>query len=384
MDGNLYSGRKQIQNYSTCHFHPFNLIESDWFWLILIAMCVRLVVEPRHWILRLELMLMGRDSHVSTRQAKLAATREINVHSAICPMRQIRAQWPEEFVNIHVTALKKECLRWKLSETFNFLRLIKLWPGDLHTSVPCKTVPQLCPAPGTRASRYLVCAMGFRFWSCNCPHFWGAGWTFKLCLSWILSSYALSCLDLFGVLRSMKTSLTFVPLQVVCDPQFPQGLEAPSSSGGPGRCPRGFTGRSSKASFRAEIGHQISRRSSRRASEHFVPGAEISTLKGLFACKLFYRFCQVGTVWAAISVLLRPDFQDDGILKDEGLVHSKHRCWICSQRQDKIMFLWHHGTLYRKNMDVFLVCRPSSLDLLSRSSTVPCFPQNLLWSCKPE
>ena len=124
---------------------PFSSIQFDWVWLILIAMCVRLVVEPRHWILRLELMLMGRASHVSTRQPRLAATREINVHSAICPMRQIRAQWPEEFVNIHVTALKKECLRWKLSETFNLSRLIKLWPGTYTLQCPVKPYHSYVP-----------------------------------------------------------------------------------------------------------------------------------------------------------------------------------------------------------------------------------------------
>ena len=163
---------------------PFSGIQFDWVWLILIALmlCVRLLVQPQHCILRLELMPMGRASHVSTRQPRLAATREINVHSAICPMRQIRAQWPEEFVNIHVTALKKECLSWKLSETFNLFSLIKLWPVTYFSAILYnRTTVMSCSGNShlwaTRAMWHAhACSMGEPpFWWCNCqPHFWGS------------------------------------------------------------------------------------------------------------------------------------------------------------------------------------------------------------------
>ena len=131
----------------------------------------------------------------------------------------------------------------------------------------CISVPQLCPALGTRTSRYLVCGMLMHAQ-------WGSSsgdaianpiseaLNLQIVLVMMLFSYALSCFDLFVILRSMKTSLISVPLQVVRGPQFPQGLEAPSSSGGPGRCAQGFAGRSRKTSIRAEIDHQISRRSS--------------------------------------------------------------------------------------------------------------------------
>ena len=274
---------------------PFSGIQFDWVWLILIALilCVRLLVQPRHCILRLELMPKGRASHVSTRQPRLAATREINVHSAICTMRQIRAQWPEEFVNIHVTALKKECLSWKLSETFNLFSLIKLWPvtyfsailynrttvmscsGNSHFSLPCMWHAQWGSSSGHAIANPISEALNLQ-------------------IVLVMNSVFLR----FILFRSVWYSWQHENVPYFCpfavrDPQFPQGLEAPSSSGGPGRCAQGFTGRSRKASIRAKIDHQIPRLSSWRASEHFVPGAETSPLKCFFCLNLVYRFGQL-------------------------------------------------------------------------------------------